>query len=54
MLYEKRGEHSDQTYAHEWTMNKVAGKFELFKGVDAKIYNCNPLSRIKTFDFKIP
>ena len=52
--YEKRGIHSDQTYAHEWTMNKIVNKFELFKDVDAKIYNCNPHSRIKTFPFQIP
>jgi len=46
--------HSDSTYAHEWTMNKIANKFDYFKNVKTPIYNCNPLSRIKTFPFKLP
>ena len=44
----------NKAYSDDWTMNKIVNKFELFKDVDAKIYNCNPHSRIKTFDFKIP
>lgn len=44
----------NKAYSDDWTMNKIVRKFELFKDVDAKIYNCNPLSRIKTFPFQIP